>query len=161
MEQWGGVPFRLGQVTRDRSEHELAARGNLAYTTPMEDHAPASVTEPISADIEGPAANPAPTNYLDCASRIVVCRAICCRMTVDLSPDDLARGTARWDSTRPHRVARGLDGYCLHLDRASRRCQIYPSRPAACRGYDCCYDSRIWDDFDLGLLNPGALKLLY
>lgn len=127
----------------------------------MEDHFPANVRGQTSADSKEPAANTAPTAHLDCAIRIIVCRAICCRMAVDLSPDDLAQGAARCDPARPHHVARGLDGYCLHLDRATRRCQIYPSRPAACRDYDCRHDSRIWADFDSGLLNPGALKLLY
>ena len=128
----------------------------------MEDHFAANhVRVHTSADSEGPATNTAPTAHLNCASRIVVCRAICCRMTVNLSPGDLAQGAACCDPARPHRVARGLDGYCVHLDGATRRCQIYPSRPAACRDYDCRQDSRIWAGFDLGLLNPGALRLLY
>lgn len=127
----------------------------------MEDHSPAGVRGQTTADTEGPAANTTSAVRLDCASRIVACRAICCRMTVELSPDDLARGAARGDPARPHRVARGLDGYCVHLDRATRRCQIYASRPAACCDYDCRHDSRIWADFDLGLLNPGVLRLLY
>jgi hypothetical protein len=114
-----------------------------------------------SVGIEPPGGEPGRTACVDCEGRIVVCRAICCRLTVDLSPQDLARGGTRSNPARLNRLARGLDGYCLHLDRTTRRCQIYQFRPAACRAYDCRHDRRIWTDFDFGILNPGALRLLY
>jgi Fe-S-cluster containining protein len=53
-------------------------------------------------------------------------------------------------SRHPHES----DGQCSHLDRKTHGCTIYQQRPAACRGFDCRGDSRIWLDFEKRIIAP-------
>ncbi len=85
---------------------------------------------------------------IDCASRIDVCKAACCRMSFHLSRQDLEENQVRWDVARPFHIARRADGYCTHVDPADGHCRVHAHRPAVCREYDCRQDDRIWKDFD-------------
>lgn len=60
----------------------------------------------------------------------------------------------QWDPGQPYMIARGEDGFCVHMDRETRGCTVYEQRPIPCRGYDCRQDRRIWLDFDAGVVNP-------
>ena len=91
---------------------------------------------------------------VDCASRLHVCKASCCKLPLALSKEDVEEGVLRWDLGRPYIIAHGPDGFCVHLDRAQRCCSIYAQRPIPCRGYDCSRDARIWLDFENKVLNP-------
>ncbi len=85
---------------------------------------------------------------IDCENRVHLCKAACCRMRFALSKQDVDEGIVRWDFGHPYLIARGFDGYCIHMDRDQRNCSIHSQHPAPCRAYDCRNDKRIWADFD-------------
>jgi hypothetical protein len=91
---------------------------------------------------------------IDCANRISLCDAACCKMHFPLTTEDLQEGKIRWDVGHPYVIAQGDDGWCVHLDRQTRTCGVYEARPSACRTYDCRGDSRIWLDFEKRIINP-------
>ena len=93
---------------------------------------------------------------IDCASRLHLCRAACCRLPFALSQQDVQEGVVKWDLGQPYLNARGADGYCAHMERGTCRCTVYQQRPIPCRGYDCRRDERIWLDFENGVINPSV-----
>ena len=95
---------------------------------------------------------------IDCANRIHLCHAACCRLTFGLSKQDVREGIVRWDLGRPYLIAQGDDGYCCHMDRANQRCTVREHRPVPCRAYDCRNDTRIWLDFEQMVPNPAIAR---
>jgi Putative zinc- or iron-chelating domain len=91
---------------------------------------------------------------IDCARRVHLCKAACCRLDLALSKQDIEEGILKWDLGKPYMIAKDVQGYCRHLDRATCRCTVWQHRPIPCRGYDCRKDERIWLDFDQGIVNP-------
>jgi hypothetical protein len=96
---------------------------------------------------------------IDCAGRVSLCRAACCRLDLALSRQNLEEGIVKWDLGRPYMIARDADDYCRHLDRTTHRCAVWQQRPIPCRGYDCRKDERIWLDFEKRIINPDFDKL--
>jgi Fe-S-cluster containining protein len=93
---------------------------------------------------------------IDCASRIELCKASCCRLHFPLSKQDLLEGIVRWNLRLPYLIAQGDDGYCVHLDKGGGcGCSIYRRRPLPCRAYDCRNDKRIWLDFERRIPQPA------
>ncbi len=99
------------------------------------------------------------TVEIDCASRVHLCKAACCRMSFALSQQDVEEGVVKWDLGRPYLIAQDRDGYCRHLDRESNRCTVREQRPLPCRGYDCREDKRVWVDFEKRIINPQLEEL--
>ena len=98
---------------------------------------------------------------IDCAGRVSICHAACCRLDLALSRQDLEEGIVEWDFGRPYMIARDdNDDYCRHLDHCTHQCSVWDHRPIPCRGYDCRKDTRIWLDFDKKIFNPDFDKLL-
>jgi Putative zinc- or iron-chelating domain len=95
-----------------------------------------------------------PASPVDCESRVHLCHARCCTFSVELSRQDLEEGGLLWEIEQPYLLRREPDGYCSHLDRATRACGVYQNRPAACRTYDCRTDQRVWIDFDKRIPAP-------
>jgi hypothetical protein len=93
---------------------------------------------------------------IDCASIIPVCKARCCTLTVYCSAQDLDERVVQWDYSRPYRIRKREDDYCVHSEPETKRCGIYDKRPAICRTYDCRDDKRIWVDFDKRILAERA-----
>jgi hypothetical protein len=91
---------------------------------------------------------------IDCAQRVHLCRAACCRLDFALSKQDVEEGIVKWDFSRPYMIAKDQEGYCRHLEQGTARCTVYQHRPVACRGYDCRTDTRIWVDFEQRIVNP-------
>ena len=96
---------------------------------------------------------------IDCENRIALCRGACCRLSFALTVQDLEEGRVKWDLGRPYMIRHDEDGYCHHVERGSKRCGIYTSRPVVCRAYDCRKDKRIWEDFEGRVVSPGLEKL--
>jgi len=94
-----------------------------------------------------------PAVPVDCASRLHVCHAVCCKLTFALSLAEVEAGRAKWDLGRPYFIRQGKDHACTHLDRQTHGCGIYRDRPGVCRQYSCANDARIWKDFDGMVLN--------
>jgi Fe-S-cluster containining protein len=90
---------------------------------------------------------------IDCKDRVHLCKAACCRLPLALSREDVQEGIVHWDLGQPYILARGRDGYCVHLDRETYGCLVYAQRPIPCRGYDCREDKRIWLDFENKVVN--------
>jgi hypothetical protein len=93
---------------------------------------------------------------IDCASRVELCRAACCRLGVGLSAEDVREGILRWDVEMPYLLKRAEDGWCVHMERGSCACTVYDARPIPCRGFDCREDKRIWLDFEGRVPNPAV-----
>jgi len=93
--------------------------------------------------------------YVDCLSRLPVCKAICCKFPFALSRQDVEEGIIRWNFSRPYLIAHGEDGYCVHLNRETYQCTVRDHRPVPCRGFDCNTTKRwkVWEDFENMILN--------
>lgn len=92
---------------------------------------------------------------IDCENRVELCGAACCRLQIGLSGEDVREGILRWDVANPYALAKGEDGWCVHMERGSCHCTVYEARPIPCRGFDCREDTRIWLDFEARIPNPA------
>lgn len=128
------VESRTGALRRELALADHGAAGRLLLASPEDKYA-------IATD-DGP----------PCAELLPLCQARCCRFEVALSTQDLDEGRLRWDLAVPYALARRADGQCVHHD--GRGCQAYEVRPATCRRYDCRTDSRVWLDYERGLVAP-------
>jgi Fe-S-cluster containining protein len=90
---------------------------------------------------------------VDCAARMHVCHAICCKLHFALSAGEIEGGKVKWDLGQPYHIRQTADGFCVHNDRATGNCGVYSDRPRICRTYSCANDDRIWKDFDNMVLN--------
>ena len=120
-------------------QDETAAAGDLA-------------TVGVAIRVDGDDANEPPV-IVDCAARLPICQAACCRMRFALSAPEIESGPVKWDLGRPYLNRRGHDGYCHQCDPATHACGVYDERPGVCRRYSCAGDGRIWKDFDAMELN--------
>ena len=89
---------------------------------------------------------------VDCAARLPVCKAVCCRLSFPLSADEIESGRVKWELGKPYFARKDAGGRCVHLDEHSG-CGVYEHRPQVCRRYTCANDERIWKDFDGMILN--------
>jgi len=92
---------------------------------------------------------------VDCASRLHLCKAACCRLAFALSKEDVEEGVVRWDLGHPYFIARAASGHCSHLDPEGHTCGVYGHRPIPCRKYTCRHDKRVWQDFENRVPNPS------
>ena len=92
---------------------------------------------------------------VDCAARLPVCHAVCCRLRFPLTVEEVESGPIKWDLGKPYFNRHGPDGYCHQCDGETHACHIYDERPAPCRQYSCAGDDRIWTDFDAMELNQA------
>lgn len=95
---------------------------------------------------------PAAEAKVDCAARMHVCKAVCCRLSFPLSAPEVEGGEIKWELGKPYFARKDATGRCVHLDEESC-CNIYQNRPQVCRGYSCEKDERIWKDFAKMILN--------
>jgi Fe-S-cluster containining protein len=141
------VLVRRGVVTEDELEPAARAiRAELARRGEGLEHAAGVRHDP-------PAAPSEPDVLVDCAARMPVCRAVCCKLAVALSKPEVEAGRLAWDAGRPYYLRKGPDGRCSHQVRETGACGVYDERPAPCRRYTCATDRRIWADFDGMVLN--------
>jgi Fe-S-cluster containining protein len=91
--------------------------------------------------------------FVDCAARMPICQAVCCKLTIHLSANEVADQRLRWDRETPFLLQREADGRCTHQDRGTGFCGVYDARPKPCRRYSCAGDRRIWRDFEGMVLN--------
>jgi Fe-S-cluster containining protein len=96
---------------------------------------------------------------IDCENRIHLCKAACCRLDFPLSRQDIDEGIIKWAFDSPYLIAHSPDGYCSHMDRGSCACTVREHRPIPCRAYDCRNDKRIWQDFEMEIINPDIERV--
>ena len=94
---------------------------------------------------------------IDCAERLPLCHAACCRLRFSLSEQDVTENVVQWTLHEPYLNRQRSDGWCAHNEGQSGRCTVYEHRPAICRAYDCRSDGRIWLDFEGRIPNPDLL----
>lgn len=102
-------------------------------------------TEPIAPEI-------------NCAERLPICKAACCRLSFALSVAELEAGHVRWDIGRPYMIRHNGQGRCVHLQEGSCACGVYADRPRVCKVYSCKADKRIWTDFEGMVLNTEWIE---
>lgn len=108
----------------------------------------------LRCDPDGPDAAPVEVN---CAERMPICHAVCCKLDFPLSAEEVEAGGLLWDLGRPYLIRHEADGLCVHNDRATGGCCVYEDRPSPCRRYSCAGDERIWSDFERMELNEEWL----
>jgi len=154
----------------ERELHDLAdtlrAKGVLDPEEPTpaagEDggRRPAEVPEGVpwpTIALRGEGQRPDPTREVNCAERMHVCHAVCCKLHFALTAGEVDAGQVRFDLGWPYMIRHDQDGYCTHNDRATGFCGVYADRPGICRKYSCAGDGRIWSDFDAMELNQEWL----
>lgn len=99
-----------------------------------------------------------PVVEVDCAARMHICHAVCCKLNFALTPPEVEAGAAKFDLGFPYMIRHESNGYCSHNDTATGRCGIYANRPGVCRRYSCANDTRIWKDFDKMELNEEWIR---
>ena len=95
---------------------------------------------------------------VNCAERMHICKAVCCRLDFALSTDELEGGKVKWDLGTPYRIRQNQDGYCTHIKKDNMCCGIYDDRPKVCSRYSCAGDKRIWTDFEKMELNDAWIS---
>jgi len=95
---------------------------------------------------------------LDCAERLPLCKAACCRRPFALSTQDLEEGVLRWNWGDPYVIRQDAAGRCCHATDAGS-CGVWALRPLRCRGFDCRQDAGIWIDFDRRVPHPDLAAL--
>ena len=101
-----------------------------------------------------------PAKPVDCASRLHLCKAACCRLhTMPLTPQEVESDAYDWDPKRPYSLRKVREG-CAHLKPGTCVCSVHASRPGACAAYSCENDARIWEDFEKKIPNRELEKWL-
>lgn len=136
------------------SPEELGAATEQARAALAERQGPRGPGLALRVDDPDDDEEPAPVN---CAERLPVCKAACCRLAFALSAEEVEAGTVKWDLGSPYFIRQEERGYCTHNDPATGICRIYADRPKVCRAYSCVDDPRIWKDFDNMVLNDEYL----
>lgn len=95
---------------------------------------------------------------VNCAERLPVCHAVCCRLSFALSAKEIESGTLKWDLGRPYQIRHNAAGTCVHNDQQTNGCNVYADRPSVCREYSCANDERIWSDFEAMELNTAWIE---
>lgn len=133
-----------GQVT----EEELRTRTENVAKELKERGETLSGGVALRVDPEPPAADAT----VDCAARMHVCQAVCCRLSFPLSAPEVEGRRIKWELGMPYFARKDDTGSCVHQDE-NKGCGIYQDRPRVCRTYSCANDERIWSDFDGMVLN--------
>ena len=99
-----------------------------------------------------------PAEPVNCAERMHVCHAVCCRLSFALTGPEVDAGKVRWDLGFPYHIRHDDHGTCVHNDPDGGGCTVYADRPGVCRRYSCAHDSRIWTDFEAMELNHAWIE---
>lgn len=143
---WGG--WVAGE--QERRDAEFAAAGSLPENgwAPVEQGGAEQWETRYRIDPP----DPAPEAIINCAERVHLCKAVCCKLNFALTPGEVRSGKVKWDRKLPYLIAHGEDGYCAHLEHG-KGCNVFEDRPALCRRFDCRTDGRVWKDFDAMIPN--------
>lgn len=95
---------------------------------------------------------------VNCAERMHVCHAVCCKLNFALTLGEVDAGKVKWDLGYPFLLRHNAEGKCVHNDKETGGCRVYEDRPGVCRRYSCVNDKRIWKDFDNMVLNDIWLE---
>jgi Fe-S-cluster containining protein len=130
-------PEEVAEASK-KVQDELVARGNVPERL-------------VALRVDPP--GPQEAKEVNCAARVHVCKAVCCKLDFALSAQEVERGRVKWDLGRPYCIRHSERGVCHHNDQATGACGIHADRPGVCRTYSCAGDKRIWNDFERMELN--------
>ena len=91
----------------------------------------------IGGNVFGLEDNTEPDAFVDCAARVALCKASCCKYVFALTQEEARKGLYRYNPKRPYYIAKDEDGYCPYLNRVTFECGIHEIRPVRCRKYAC------------------------
>lgn len=117
------------------------------------DNAGQTVGPGIALRVDGDESGPREAAPVNCAKRLPICKAVCCKLHFALSADEVESGIVKWDLGEPYHIRHKANGCCHHLDSESKGCSVYDNRPKVCRQYSCEKDKRVWIDFENMILN--------
>ena len=112
----------------------------------------------VAMRVDPESAEEAPAVPVNCAERMHICKAICCKLHFALSQEEIESGKVKWDLGQPYYIRQETNGFCTHNNRPTAGCSIYPDRPHICQTYSCANDERIWKDFENMELNHEWLE---
>lgn len=124
-----------------------------AEATPGEGPPPPPPVQWPSLALRGQVGAPKPVAEVNCAERMHVCHAVCCKLNFALSAQEVDAGKVRFDLGFPYMIRHDADGFCTHNNRETGFCEVYADRPGICGHYSCAGDGRIWKDFENMELN--------
>ena len=155
-----GLLEAIGLLAEEVEEEVESADADAAVSA-EENGDESSTTRPVN--WPGVAFRTEPTDLaeaptVDCAARMHICHAVCCKLGFALTPPEVEAGKAKWDLGFPYMIRHESNGYCSHNDTATGRCGIYADRPGVCRRYSCENDTRIWKDFEAMELNEEWIR---
>jgi Fe-S-cluster containining protein len=113
----------------------------------------------VAMRVDPESADETPFVPVNCAERIHICKAVCCKLHFALSQGEIESGKVKWDLGQPYYIRQETNGFCTHNNRETGGCGIYPDRPRICRTYSCAHDERIWKDFENMELNHEWLEV--
>ncbi len=154
-----GIEAKLHELVDLLRDKGIVGDGELATPAPQapgvpsqaadgaDPQAPAPVQWPSFA-LRNPTGPPKPAVEVNCAERMHVCHAVCCKLHFALTAEEVDAGRVRFDIGFPYMIRHDSDGYCTHNDRSTGFCGVYADRPGICRHYTCANDDRIWKDFE-------------
>jgi Fe-S-cluster containining protein len=165
-----GIESKLDELLGLLREKGIVTGTELAVPAPGapgEPDEPASGEEPPApAPVRWPSfalradgASAKPSQEVNCAERMHVCHAVCCKLSFALTAEEVDAGKVRFDVGFPYMIRHDSDGYCTHNDRSTGSCGVYADRPGVCRHYSCANDERIWKDFENMELNHEWLDV--
>jgi Fe-S-cluster containining protein len=69
-------------------------------------------------------------------------------------------GTIRWEFGQPYLIEHRNDGYYLHLNMETYRCEVHDKRPVPCRGFHCRENEKwkAWADYGKMIVNDGLME---
>ncbi len=161
-----GIEGRLDELIEVLQDKGVIGEDELtppapAHPAPAPD--PESPAEPPpvqwpSIALRGQVGPPKPPVEVNCAERMHVCHAVCCKLSFALTAQEVDAGKVRFDLGFPYMIRHDADGFCTHNNRETGFCGVYADRPGICRHYSCAGDGRIWKDFDKMELNHEWLE---
>jgi Fe-S-cluster containining protein len=111
----------------------------------------------IALRVDGDSVGPDDFQPVNCAERIHICKAVCCKLNFALSAPEVEAGVVKWDLGAPYFIRHEASGSCTHLS-GDHGCSVYADRPSICRRYSCANDERIWSDFPNMVLNDAWIE---
>jgi Fe-S-cluster containining protein len=163
LRETGALPLPEAEVSDNDEKSPISTDGDESPKAEADPPQVATSLEQAKANWPGIAfgvepEDPEPPVEVNCAERMHVCHAVCCKLNFALTPAEVESGKVKWDLGFPYLIRHGSNGYCVHNDTATGCCTNYANRPGACHRYSCAHDPRIWKDFDNMVLNEEWIR---
>ena len=127
---------------------ELDQRRRAAEDRLQQSYERAGLTVQLATEVTDKYAMGSAAVEIDCAARLPLCRAACCRLRFPLSEQDIDEGVVNWTLAEPYLNRQRADGYCVHCDEHNKACQGLPGSARRVPGLRLSQQLRIWVDFE-------------